>query len=262
MTTTLNQADFSPVQSTLPQASQVGNPAKVKRHSNPPTVPNLARAKLPKGLAPIAGARTTYPQSVTCYKYINVYYQRMRTKTTTTSTTTLATPISTEESTSTFVVTETSDPGGASTTITQTNTIVNTELTTPVVTSTSTESIVFTATAPGALAMCSSDNFANAVNGAGIVSIFDEDNPNDLFLYTGDANAAACCDSCSIMPDCSAFGFLSRFPAGRKCQIVQQPGETCTEGKYSFTALLGGGEGSAYTVGNGNCAFITQAEAQ
>lgn len=105
--------------------------------------------------------------------------------------------------------------------------------------------------------MCSADNFANAVGGSGIISLSDPGNAGAEFLSTGDRTQDDCCYSCSINPICDAFAFFDSFPLGRKCQVVVQRNGTCAEGQNTFEVGRGLTPGAAYTVGNGNCGFIT-----
>jgi len=113
-----------------------------------------------------------------------------------------------------------------------------------------------TAIAPKASAMCQSGNFANAVSGAGVTSIYTNGDTTNLYLYTDDGTAGNCCQSCASNPDCSVFAFYSGFQTGKQCQMIQQPDEMCMAEESSFAVMTGQAAGSGYTVGNGNCAVV------
>lgn len=116
----------------------------------------------------------------------------------------------------------------------------------------------YTATA---YAMCASgsNNYAGAIDGAGIVSAEQLVGPDVATAYNGESSAMDCCNSCAANPICAGSGFWGGASDGMQCFIFISSGNTCSP--VDFEALYSSAfpPDSGYIFSNGNCGVYNEA---
>ncbi|KAK5988499.1 hypothetical protein PT974_09982 [Cladobotryum mycophilum] len=263
-TTVPAPSGFQPVLDTLP-----GSAAKKKRSANNARSPMgsslqvaaRALANSHQPLCPPANKKPppSYPAAVTCYGVVEKFADRTITQTAhKTTTVTAPTPTKTITKTKTITVTNVVTTPHASKTVTvtetDTDTITNAPTTTITTTSTSTITVpTYTATA---YAVCDPGNSAGAVNGNGLVSIYQDGGIGNVnAAFTADASVAACCNSCAANPVCAAYAYLGTLMPGVQCFNFLPFQATCSYGDYllgvDYNPSIAPDNG--YFVGNGNC---------
>lgn len=241
-TTIAASAGFEPISDTIPGSTYSTPGSKKARKRNGGSAVEERSSPNPKNKL---AAACKYPGDVHCYKY----YDQCTTKTVWhTRTSTVAQPTVTATVTSTYTSTFTTTPG-VQTTSTQTvstttvTTVTTTDVSTSVATATTYSSTVTS------YAACATSNFANYVNGQGIIDGSpDYDDVNQMRNPATDPYD--CCVAALLTPGGAYWAFVQN---ANVCVLLVDNTASCPANQGDVAHALYDGTTPAYTFGNAYC---------